>query len=47
MINQIIEKFISQILENNNKNLSEIVSTVFKSSNQISEAEKTIFKKLN
>ena len=44
MINQIIEKFISQILENNNGNLSEIISAVFKFSNQISEAEKTILK---
>ena len=44
MINQIIGKFISQILENNNENLSEIVSVVFKFSNQISEAEKTILK---
>ncbi|MDN3606365.1 hypothetical protein [Kaistella yonginensis] len=42
MTNQIIGKFISQILENNNENLSEIVSVVFKFSNQISEAEKTI-----
>ena len=44
MINQIIEKFISQILENINGNLSEIISAVFKFSNQISEAEKTILK---
>ena len=44
MINQIIEKVISQILENNNGNLSEIISAVFKFSNQISEAEKTILK---
>ena len=44
MINQIIGKFTSQILENNNENLSEIVSVVFKFSNQISEAEKTILK---
>ena len=44
MINQIIEKFISQILENNNGNLSEIISAVFKFSNKISEAEKTILK---
>jgi hypothetical protein len=42
MINQIIEKFIAQILENINGNLSEIRSAVFKFSNQISEAEKTI-----
>lgn len=44
MINQIIGKFISQILENNNENLSEIVSVVFKFSNQISEAKKNILK---
>ena len=40
MINQIIGKFISQILENNNEN----ISAVFKFFNQISEAEKTILK---
>ena len=44
MINQIIGKFISQILENNNENISEIISAVFKFFNQISEAEKTILK---
>lgn len=42
MINQIIGKFIFQILENNNGNLSKIISGVFKFYNQISEAEKTI-----
>lgn len=39
MINQIIGKFISQILENNTSNLSEIVSEVFKFSEQILENE--------
>ena len=44
MINQIIGKFTSQILENKNGNLSEIISSVFKFFNQISEAEKNILK---
>ena len=44
MINQIIGNFISQLLENNKENLSQIVSAVLKFSAQISEAEKTILK---
>lgn len=38
MINQIIGKFTSQILENNNGNLSEFISATVKFSNQISDS---------